>query len=425
MTKTWRTALAVMLCAGLTAPAFAQDDEDDDDMDIEGVSGKRLPDIRVGESTGADTRWLADEMSDIDKRPYPNVVYVGARALDLEPEYIARTRDGFGKVFNRDYKGARQHFVKLDQDYPGTGISGSVDTLVWQALMLENFDFRYDKQYKVANDKALTALRAALKQPGHDGWEHFQVAGLEGVEAIHMVRQGSYLPALNLAFDAMDHVQAARKAAPAFTDLKIADGMYNYWRTVVTMSSKMLPDFGDRRAEGIAQIQEVEAGGVFMSEAATLALAFSWLEERQYKKAANACARNRRAYPTNVINNLLVGQTFIYTRHYDDAIEVFNEVRETAPDNNRVYYYLGLAELRRGQPQVALRHFERYLASDHLEGWQKASGHYRLGQCHYKLKAYRSAEYHYKLAVKENGYKPAKSALDRMKDRQRAGKIDY
>ena len=422
MKTMWRGIFGAGLALTLTLSAVAQDDPED--MDIEGVAGKKLPDIS-GSNRTPDTRWTVDDMADIDKRPYPNIVYVGARALDLEPEYIGRTRDGFAMVFNRDYKGARKHFVTLDQDFPGTGISGSVDALIWQALMLENFDFRYDKQYQVSNDKALRDLRQALKEPGHEGWEHFQVAGLEGVQAIHMVRQGSYLPALNLAFDAMDHIQAAREAAPDFTDLKLADGMYNYWRTVVTMSSKMLPDFGDRRAEGIAQMEEVQDGGIFMSEAATLALAFSWLEERQYKKALTACARNRRAYPDNVINNLLVGQTYIYTRRFDSAISVFNEIREDSPENNRVYYYLGLAHLRKGAPQVALRHFERYLASDHLEGWQKASGHYRLGQSHYKLKAYGSAEYHYKLSVKETGYKPAKRALDRMKQRRRDGKIDF
>ncbi|MFK7930026.1 MAG: tetratricopeptide repeat protein [Myxococcota bacterium] len=417
----------------VSSGAFAAGSDDPDDMDIEGVAGKRLPKMQAPQrlpstvvpGSEQDKRWRANSVAEANARPYENVVYVGARALDLPPDYIEQTRVGFGKVFERDYKGARRHFVALDQSFPGTGISGSVDTLVWQALMLENFDFRYDRQYNLAHDKAMGDLKAALKDPAHQGWEHFQVAGLLGVGAIHMVRKGTYLPALNQAFEAMDHIQKAREASPNFTDLNIADGMYNYWRTVVTMSSKMLPDFGDNRALGISQIQQVERGGVFLSKPATMALAFSWLEERDYKQATNACMRLKRAYPNNVINNLLTAQAQIYQRRFDSALKTLNEIKATAPDNNRVHYYMGLAYLRKGEPKTAIQKLERYLSSDHLEGWQKASGHYRLGQAHYKLKAYDSAHYQYQLAIKETGHKPSKRALDRMKKLKKQGSIKY
>lgn len=406
--------LALIVPLGV-APATAgpKDTGEPEDMDIEGVAGKRLPEIDGVQGAAA------------SKQAEDALVKRGAKALGLPEDYVRRTRVGFAKVFERDYKGARQHFVKLDQDHPGTGISGSVDALVWQALMLENFDFRYDRQYEVANKKALDDLKVALQSPEHQGWEHFQMAGLMGVEAIHMVRHGTYLPALNRAFEAMDHVQSAREAAPDFTDLDIADGMYNYWRTVVTMSTKFLPDFGDNRALGIRQIQNVQDNGIFLSDPATLALAFTWLEERKYDQAVGACRRNEARYPNNVINNLLLGQALLYQRHYDDSIAVFKKIQAVAPENNRVHYYLGLATLRKGQPKEAIQHLERYLASDHLEGWQKASGHYRLGQAHYRLKAYKSAEYHYKLAVKETGHKASKQAIDRMQDLRKQGRISY
>ncbi|MFT7520326.1 MAG: tetratricopeptide (TPR) repeat protein [Kiritimatiellia bacterium] len=421
------------LCGGLalvtalvlsTAAMAGGSTEETEDHDIEGVAGKRLPELGdVPKAT--DTTWRVDSVAEQNERPYDNVVYVGARVLDLHPDYVQGTRDGFAMVFRREYKGARKHFVVLDEKFPGTGISASIDAFVWQALMLENFDFRYDRQYELSNKRAMAELKVALKDPAHQGWEHFQLAGLVGIEAIHMIRHGSYIPALNRAFEAMDHAQAARLAAPDFVDLDIADGMYNYWRTVVTMSSKMLPDFGDQRAEGIQQIKNVEAGGIFLSDPATLALAFSWLEERKFKEAATACAKNRRKYPNNVINNLLAGQAFIYQRKYDSAIAVYDHVLTVAPENNRVHYYLGLANMRKGDSRTAITHYERYLASDHLEAYQLASGHYRLGQANYRVKSYKTAEEQYKLSVKVNGFKPAKRALSRMRDLRKEGKISY
>src|SRR5690606_28993051 len=138
---------------------------------------------------------------------------------------------------------------------------------------------------------------AALAIPGNEGWEHFLMAGVAGIEAIHTMRKESYLPALQLAFEAMDHVQRSKEAAPAFVDLLLADGMYNYWRTVVTMSTPLLPDFGDHRVEGIEQMQKVEIEGVFLGPPTTLALAFTWIEERKHRNALIACLKNQRAYP--------------------------------------------------------------------------------------------------------------------------------
>jgi tetratricopeptide (TPR) repeat protein len=407
MSRWW---LAMVL--SVSPPAFAQ--EPPDDAQLETVSGQKLPQLRT-DTPAIVSREAADLQA----------VLQGSRVLGLPSEYIVRVKEGFGLVFGRQYPAARTHFAKLEKDYPGTGIATSVEAMIWQALMLENFDFRYDKQYEAANMAALATLQVALRDPKHQAWEHFQMAGLIGVEAIHMVRHGSYLPALSRAFEAMDHAQKAREAAPDFVDLDLADGMYNYWRTVVTLSSKMLPDFGDQRALGIQQMQNAQRSAFFLGDPATLALAFSWLEERDYHKAYLACAANRTIYPDNVINNLLTGQSLVYLRRYDEAIAVYRKIISDAPDNNRVYYHLGVAYGRKGDHRSAIQNLERYLASDHLEGWQRSTGHYRLGQSHYSLKAYKSADYHYRLAVKVDGLKAAKVALERMEQAKKEGKIQY
>jgi len=408
-------ALALAFVAPLAAaqPIFEESD------DIETISGKTLPEMAPVGPRGLPTgRWT-------DPAIAGSVDDAGAAMLDLSPEYVRRTREGLALVFHRKYREARQHFRQLDADIPGTGISGTVDALTWQALMLENFDFRYDKQYGVANAAAIKGLETALKDPRHQAWEHLQLAGLKGIEAIHMVRHGVYVSALNRAFEAMDHVQSARAASPGYSDLGLADGMYNYWRTVVTLSSKLLPSFGDQRALGIAQLQEVEKSGIFLREPATLALAFSYLEERKYSEALAACERNRKIYPDNVINNLLAGSSYTFLGRHDEAIAVYQHILRTAPENNRVYYFLGLTQIRKGLVADGIASFERYLKSDHLEDWQRAATHFRLGQAHYRAKDYAAAEREYRSSHKIDGNKSAKRALDRMIELRREGRIAW
>lgn len=413
-----RASTLALVASLLAIPSMAAPPDDEEDA-IESLSGKPLPELDT--SRLPEGRWTQDNAQE----PPESAAQAGARMLGVSPDYVRRTRAGLELVFQRDYKAARQHFRKLDADEPGTGISGTVDALVWQALMLENFDFRYDRQYNVSNKAAIDGLEQALKDPAHQAWEHFQLAGLKGVEAIHMVRQGSYVSALNRAFEAMDHVQSSRAASPSYTDLGLADGMYNYWRTVVTLSSKMLPSFGDHRALGLRQLQEVEKTGIFLREPATLALAFSWIEERKFAKAAAACERNRARFPDNVINNLLLGSSYTFLRRYDEALKVYEGIIETSPDNNRVYYFMGLTKSRMGKTDEGIAHLERYLASDHLEDWQRAYAHYRLGQAYYRLKEYGRAEGAYRQAIKIDSHRPAKRSLDRMKTMRKEGRISW
>ncbi len=407
----------------------ANESEDDDDDGVEeSITGKTTPPLpSEPQSVHVSAKRLEEikrEKADADS-PYPATTFLGAETLKLDPQYVFEVQRGIELVFLRDYNGARDHFEKLDAAYPGTGVAEVIDVLVWQALMLENFDFKYSQQYWVSSKAAREALDVALKAEGGEGWEHLLYCGVSGIEAIHTMRQSQYTKALSLAFEAMGHLKESKEAAPDFPDLLLADGMYNYWRSVVTMTSKVLPDFGDRRVEGIEQIQAVEQAGVFLAPAATLSMAFTWLEEGAMKKALASCQTNRRAYPQNVVNNLVTGSTYVYMKKYDEALQVFDEVQAVDPKNKRVLYWKGVAKLRKGDAKGAEKELRAYLASDYLETYQRAAAHWRLGTALQKQKDWGGAAGAYEEAVKLDKHKGAKHALAKLKERRKEGKISW
>ena len=253
--------------------------------------------------------------------------------------------------YNREYAEARDHFRSVDERWPEATTTAAMDAMIWQAMMLENFDFRFDSQYEVATAQARQDLTAALAKPGFEGWEHFLLAGIIGIESIHMVRKERYVAALPVAFEAMDHAQKSREAAPDFVDLKLADGIYNYWRTVITESPKVLPDFGDHREEGLDQMREVQTYAVFMDSPATLSLSFSWLEEGNFKRAIAETSRNKREYPDSIINLLVHGQIETYMRRYDSALATWDRILEVDPKNNRVHYWKAVTYIRKESPR--------------------------------------------------------------------------
>ena len=346
---------------------------------------------------------------------YPATVVRSAKALNVDVAMLNETYVGVQALYARDYKKAKSTFDGFDAKYPDTGVSAMGNVLVWQAMMLENFDWKYESQYQASYRRARQQLEQALQMPGNEAWEEFLLGGLLGIDAISMMRKGDFVKALNRGYEAMKSIDRCKELAPDFVDARLGDGLYQYWRSVVTLNSKVLPAFGDHRAQGIAAMQEVEASGTFLGPAATLALVFTWLEEVEYKKALASALVNYRAYPSNVINDLVVGRTYYYVRDYANSERVFHEVQQIAPENNYVYYNLASLYTRTKDYARAQEAIDKYLTFD-LANDFAAQGWYKKGNIHYAQKQYEEAEAAYQQALKlDGGMKRAKAGLDRVK----------
>lgn len=356
---------------------------------------------------------------------YPQSTYLGASMLQLDPMFVYGVQQGLDLLYLRRYDAALAHFAKVEGTFPNTALSAMGQVLVWQARMLENFDFRHDKEYWAASKVARKQLSDALAAPGADAWEHLALAAVIGIESIHDMRHQSYLPALQLAFQAIDHIESCRTFAPNFVDLQLADGMYNYWRTVVTQSSRLLPDFGDQRQLGIEQMSRVQREGIFMRPMASLALAYTWMEERRWTDAGRACALNRNQFPDNVINNTICGQIAVYAEDFAGADDAFERIMSVDPRNARVHYLRGWALLRQERLEEAELELNTYLREPYLEAWQRSLTYYRLGQLELKRKAYAAAVQSWQAAVKIDGMKEARAQISALEEQRRAGKIAW
>ena len=345
--------------------------------------------------------------------------------LGMEPDFAQAIRDGLEQIYLRQYPAARATLASTEEAYPDRGMGSVGDALVWQALMLENFDYKYEKQYWVSAKAVRKDLDKALRVAGNDAFEHFIYGGMVGIEAIHNARRGKYLGALQLAFEAMDHLEQCRTLAPEYTDLVLADGMYNYWRSVITNWSSMLPHFEDHKAEGIEQMKVVEAEGVFLEAAATLSLAFAHIQERDKEGAKEDVDRIRASYPDNVINNLLAGSVYLSLGKYDTARGMFDEVLEDSKSNKRALYWRGITNHKAGRLEDALRDYKAYLKADYLEPSQRSYTYYRMGRVYQKQKKYKLAEEAYHMSVKIDRFKPAKARIDILRRDKRSGKISY
>lgn len=365
------------------------------------------------------------DMMDLPDGPLDPQTQAGSLALGMAPRFVALAREGLELLYRRDYKRFRAFFVELEAVYPGTAVASIADVLAWQAIMLENFDFRYDAAYQAASASARAKLTAAMSTPGNEGWEHFMMAGVVGIESIHAARRGRYLPALTLAFEAIDQAEKTRTVAPDFVDLRLADGLYAYWRSALSGRIKLLPNFGDAREQGLDQMMEVVRDGVFLAAPARLALAFSYLEENDFDRAEGMLLANRLLYPDNLINEQMLGVTRMYAMKLDDAMRSFQRVLAIDPKARRVRYYVGVTHVRARRFDAAIPELRTYLSYDGLEPYQVSWANYRLGRALEGLKRWAEAVDAYQAAVKADGHDESRKRLDHLRKLKRDGRIAY
>ena len=103
-------------------------------------------------------------------------------------------------LYTRKYKKLMGTLDQAKKNFPGTAIAPMGRALMWQVMMLENFDFKYEKQYKTVFDIAEEEFKEAIKKPGSDAWEQFLLGAFIGVDSIHLLRKEEFFSALSRGF---------------------------------------------------------------------------------------------------------------------------------------------------------------------------------------------------------------------------------
>ena len=357
------------------------------------------------------------------RAPVSQVVAQSALALEMDEDTVQALKDGIERVYLRDYAGARDTWAALEAADPRTPIFDVGQVLIYQALMMENFDFKYDGQYWHHSKAAMEKLEAALEVPGHDAFETFLMAGMTGIEGIHVMRQGEFVAAFARGVEALRWVDACQALAPDFVDPILADGIYNYWRIAVAQATRLIPSFGDKRALGISQMQTAAQGGLWVGPSANLAITYALIEEREYAQALVYLERNRQAYPDNIINLLLQARVHLSLKDADAAQARLDTVARVAPDNQRQHYFQATVYLRQERVDDGLASIETFLAFA-LEDDIRAAGLSRRGDLLLADKDYPAAEAAYHQAVDLTGFKPAKKRLKQLEKWRKEGRIE-
>jgi tetratricopeptide (TPR) repeat protein len=366
------------------------------------VSGRRVRSIDL-----PDGKTQLVQYEDEKTGKYPKRIYDGARWLQMSVDFVWSCWEVMNHLYLRDYKGLHGVLQKVKEQYPDSGVAPVGRALMWQVLMLENFDFKYEMQYKNSFETAVQDLQRASVQPGNDAWENFLMGAILGVDAIHELRKEDFLDAINQGYEAMKFIEIAKRKAQFFVDSQLGDGLWLYWRSLIASNVPGVPIFTDERAKGIEMMQLAERESVFLRPAASHALVYTWIEERKMKTALMTAQHLQDAYPNNVINLQVLGRVQMYEKQYKEAEKSFQRVLLLSPKNERSHFYLARLYMRTQDYPKAESHIDTYLTFD-LSDYHKAYGQYFKGHIHYRQKQYQKAKLAYDKAWEINKVKGSK-----------------
>jgi len=352
-------------------------------------------------------------------KDYSGKKFTGENPLDVpRPEFRA-AQEGMELIYQRRYPEALQVFEVAGIDFPDSPLGPVGRSIVYQAIMFENYDFTYDRIYLQEATEAEQRFKRVGRSRDRKAWNLFLLAVHQGVHAMYEVRHNDYLSGFNLAWEALENVKKVQRLAPDFHDVQLALGLYNYWRTALTENVDYLPKFGDHRAEGLKQMQIAKDKGLLAPAPASLCLTYSYMESKRYDEAIKEAMWARQHYPTSILNEMTIGRVFLRMKKYDDALAAFKQVQALAPENDRVLWQIGEAHYKSRKDNVAAKEsFKAYIERDPLPEF-KAHAYYRVGLIERRQRHYEQAVYQLELAVKTDPkFKAAIKKLEQVKAEQ-------
>jgi len=254
-------------------------------------------------------------------------------------EYAA-AQEGMELIYERRYPQALERFEEAEIDFPDSPLGSVGRSIVWQAKMMETGTFEYERAYLTDASEAETRFKASRRDRSRKDWNGFLFAVHSALGAMYDVRHERNLAAFDKAWDAMEAVKDVHRNRPEFEDLQLAFGLYNYWRTVMTQRIDGLPAFADKADLGIDQMVVARDKGTLASAPARLALIYSYYDGKQFDAALAEAKAAQALYPTNLLNQMILGRTQARTRDNAAAEASFRVATTIAPEYWEGWYRL-------------------------------------------------------------------------------------
>ncbi len=272
--------------------------------------------------------------------------------------------------FHRKYDQTIEYFKKISEETPHSPLGTFAQMTVWQARMLENYDFRFEKEYLEVSNKNQEIVNKVLDDPNASAWDLFLAGSSAGLRSFYYMRRDSILKTLSEANIVQKALKRAQEKDPTLVDVDLGFGMYDYWRSVFTNRFKFLPVFKDRRAEGLTKIERAANEGKLVGPLAQVMLALCYNNEGKPDKAMALLEAVLKKYPENIVAKNSLGDIYINQGKYKEAHQLFEMVKKQDPQITVAKFFKGKIYGKENKIPEARKSYEEFLATNPAPAWR-------------------------------------------------------
>ena len=172
---------------------------------------------------------------------FPFAADAGKLPVEQQLHICVKGRD---LVLQRKYSVAQEFFQGVVRDYPEELLGYFGLMALYQIRNLDNFDFRFDADYKPWEEKGRPmALKAAKNLETAEPWDLLVAGGTLGIAGFYRAHNTKWLAALRDGSLGFHTIERAYRMDPKLTEALLGVGLYDYWRSYFTRKLLFLPFF--------------------------------------------------------------------------------------------------------------------------------------------------------------------------------------
>ena len=128
------------------------------------------------------------------------------------PEELQRSLiDGRDLILNRKYDEAITTFQDATDLHKDSAIGPIGMMLVYQSLMLENFDLAHEKEFDKVASEAKKRIKKSLAKDGNEAWDYLLSGAHHGLVGLHEMRKKKFIGSISEVWDAVRSLRASKK----------------------------------------------------------------------------------------------------------------------------------------------------------------------------------------------------------------------
>ncbi len=242
-------------------------------------------------------------------------------------------------TIQQNYEKAEATGLEIIQRYPAHPLGYLFMAATLQSKMLDyETDFFKDKFFHYLDNADRLAKQAIQVDPDNP-MNHFYAGSTCCYRAFYAGKQNQILQAYWQVSNGIQALEQAVKLDSTIYDAYLGIGSYLFWKSQKMQFLNWLPLIKDDRAQGIRLIQKTIQNSKYSGFAAINALAWIYIELKQYDKAIATAITGENAFPKSRYFKWCLAEAHFRNKNYESAIRYFQILLNSITNENFNNHY--------------------------------------------------------------------------------------